>query len=85
MDHIKMAHDLTSIIDRLTEPVADGLAEHLPPHLRPGEQLPDLELIQRLMGRMVIARLEALIAAEEAYGDDLMELDDNVLELPERL
>ncbi len=80
MDRIKMAHGLTAIIEQLTEPVAEGMAEQLSPQLKPGEALPDLELIQRLMGRLVMARLQVLIAADEIYGAALMELDDDAFE-----
>ncbi len=81
MDRIKMAHGLTVIIEQLTESVGEGLDEQLSPHLRPGEATPDLELVQRLMGRLVMARLEVLIAAHEVYGDAFMELDDDALDL----
>ena len=69
MDRIRRGHGLTAIIDRLSKPVAEGLGEHLSPHLRAGEALPDLELVQQLAGRLVRARLEALLAQEELEGD----------------
>ncbi len=67
MDRIKLAHGLTSIIDQLSGPIAEGLTDRLAPHLRPGEDLPDLELTQRLMARLVMARLQILIAADDLY------------------
>ncbi len=67
MDRIRQAYSLTSLIDRLNEPAAEELAEHLSPHLRRGEGLPDLELVQQLLGRLVLTRLEELIAAEEEF------------------
>ncbi len=90
MDRIKMAHGLTAIIDHLTEPVAEGSAGHLSARLRRGEVLPDLGLIQRLMGRLVMARLQVLVDVDDSYrdfasdaearidgmADALMELDD---------
>ncbi len=80
MDRIRLAQGLTAIIDQLTEPVAESLTEQLSPHLRSGEELPDLELVQRLTGRLVMARIQALIAADEAYNHALMELDDQLLD-----
>ncbi len=80
IDRIKMAHGLTAIIDQLTEPVAERMAAQLTPHLQPGEELPDLELVQRLTGRLVMSRIQALIAADEAYNDALLELGDELLD-----
>ena len=80
MDRIKLAHGLTAIIDQLTEPAAARLTSHLSPRLRPDEQLPDLELVQRLIGRLVTARLQTLFDAEETYSDVLPELDADSLE-----
>ena len=77
MDRIRMAQGLTAIIEQLTEPLAEGMAEHLSRHLRTGEAMPDLELIQQLMGRLAMARLQALITADEFYRQALMELDDD--------
>ena len=82
MDRIRMAQGLTAIIEQLTEPVAEGMAKHLSPHLRIGEAMPDMELIQRLMGRLVMARLQVLITADELYSEALMELDDD-FDLPD--
>lgn len=80
IDRIKMAHGLTAIIDQLTEPVAEKMTERLSPHLKSDEELPDLELVQRLTGRLVMARIHALIAADEAYQHALSELDDGLLD-----
>ena len=79
-DRIKVAQSLTAIIDQLTEPAVAKLTSHLSPRLRPGEQLPDLELVQRLIGRLVTARLQTLLDAEETCSDALPELDADSLE-----
>ncbi len=76
MDRIKLAQGLTALIEQLTEPVAEGMAEALSPHLRAGEAMPDMELTQRLMGRLVMSRLQVLVAADEVYNRALMGLDD---------
>ncbi len=75
IDRIKLAHGLTSILDQMSGPVAEELAEQLAPHLRPGEELPDLELTHRLLGRLVMSRLQVLIAADEVYQRTLEQLD----------
>ena len=65
MDRIKA---LTELLERLNEPIAERLKARLAPHLRRGEELPDMELIQRLIGRLAAARLRALIETDEAEG-----------------
>ncbi len=67
MDRIRLAHGLTSIIEQLSGPIAEGLAGQLAPQLRRGEGLPDLGLTPRLMGRLVMAGLRVLITADELY------------------
>ena len=81
MDGIQMAHGLTAIVGQLTEPIAETLSPRLSPLLRKGEALPDLDLIQQLMNRLVVIRLQALMSAEEISSDALIGLDQGILEL----
>ena len=56
---------LTELLEQLDEPIAERLKARLAPHLRQGEELPDMELVQSLMGRLAMARLRELTETGE--------------------
>ena len=65
IDRLRLAQELTAIIDQLSEPLAETLSKHLAPQLRGDEAMPDLELTRRLMGRLVTSQLQDLLTEEE--------------------
>lgn len=65
IDRLKLTQDLSAVVERLNEGEARQLGERLRPCLEKGETLPDVELMQRLMGRLVKAHLREL-AEDEA-------------------
>ncbi len=76
IDRLKLAQDLTAVIDQLSEPVARELGERLAPYLQEDETLPDLQLMQRLMGRLVMSELRELLPEGEVEGLALIDPTD---------
>ena len=50
--------------------VLPALAERLAPFLEEGETMPDFELVQRLVGRLLAATRTRLVAADKDHLDD---------------
>lgn len=51
--------------------IAAGFARELAPHLKAGEELPDLALVARLIGRKIAADIVELLRADEAHEREL--------------
>jgi hypothetical protein len=69
----KLATSVASAGKDWSAPIAERLKALLEPYLRDGETMPDVELLQQLLGRLVADKGSRLVA-----GDDV--LDRNILE-----
>lgn len=71
VDRTKSSRWVSAASDTHAADVAKGVGRELAPYLGRGEGMPDLELLCRLIGRMVAARSKALADADAAHEREL--------------
>ncbi len=67
----RLANTIHAALERFSEVVAPVLGERTGPFLQDGEVLFDFSLLQRVLGRMVEASFERMVAADKAHLDEL--------------
>ena len=67
----RLANTIHSALERFSEVVAPVISERTGPFLEEGEVLFDFPLLQRMLGRMVEASFERIVAADKAHFDEL--------------
>jgi len=70
-DRQKSARSVTAAAHTHANEVAGRIAELLSPHLRPDEDMPDVGLLLRLVGRLIATENEALVRADAAHEREL--------------
>ncbi|MDI3282957.1 hypothetical protein [Polyangium sp. 15x6] len=70
-DRQKSARAVTAAAHTHANEVATHVAELLSPHLRPDEEMPDVSLFLRLVGRLIATENEALVRADAAHEREL--------------
>ncbi len=88
----RLANAIHAALERFSEVVAPVINERTGPFLREGEVLFDFPLLQRVLGRMVEASFERMVAADKAHFDELandiaprMERDKQVATVRQKL
>lgn len=70
-DRQKSARAVAAAAHTHANEVAVRVAELLSPHLRPDEEMPDVSLFLRLVGRLIATENEALVRADAAHEREL--------------
>ncbi len=70
-DRQKSARSVAAAAHTHASEVSIRVAELLSPHLRPDEQMPDIALAIRLVGRLIAAENETLVRADAAHEREL--------------
>jgi len=71
IDRQKSARSVVAAAHAHASEVALRVAEHLSPYLRPDEEMPDIALCIRLVGRFIASENEALVRADAAHEREL--------------
>ena len=67
----RLANAIHAALERFSEIVSPVINERTAPFLQEGEVLFDFPLLQRVLGRMVEASFERMVAADKAHLDEL--------------
>lgn len=71
LDRQRAARTVASTAYTYSADAASRIKETLSRYAKPGEQLPDIQLLLRLVGRMIASENETLLRADAAHEDEL--------------
>jgi hypothetical protein len=74
-DRQKSAQAVVAAVETHRDAASSAIANTLTPHLRNGEALPDVALFLSLVGRVLTAKTQSLVSADDAHQAELTDDD----------